>query len=72
MEETSSSAADVIVGYSGAQLGIAGLTNLFYQLFDSIEGCARVCDDVTYPRYNTEYHPFYKVEIDDIREYCKD
>ena len=28
MAETSSSAADVIVGYSGAQLGIAGLTNL--------------------------------------------
>lgn len=43
-----------------------------YGFSNEITDCAVVYDDVTYPRYNTEYHPFYKIKLDEIRHYAAD
>lgn len=33
---------------------------------------AVIKDEITYPCYNTEYHPFYNIPMENIRETCKE
>ena len=42
-----------------------------YRVTDDMIARAVIVDNTTYPCYNTEYHPFYKVNVDDIRDYIK-
>lgn len=37
-----------------------------YRLYDSVQGSAVVQDGITYPRYNTEYHPFYRQNLEEL------
>lgn len=41
-----------------------------YNITDEFAGCGIIHEGITYPRYNTENHPFYKVNLEEIREYC--
>ena len=42
-----------------------------YQVVGDICGTAKVIDGVTYPRYNTEYHPFYQRKVEELAQYEK-
>ncbi len=41
-----------------------------YVIEGGVYGSATVIEGYTYPRFNTEYHPFYKVSIQMIQDYC--
>ncbi len=40
-----------------------------FRLTEEIAACAVIQDEVTYPRYNTEFHPFYNIEMRQIRNW---
>lgn len=39
-----------------------------YYLGENYSDSAVVLDGITYPRYNTEYHPFYKQSLEELRK----